>query len=87
MSAASHEGTAFDSPGRYVIFVRGEVPARWSERMDDVTAHPLRGRGDPEITVLECEFVDQAALTGVLNMLYELHLTLLSVQCLGIDVH
>jgi hypothetical protein len=35
------------------------------------------------VTTLVGTVVDQAALSGVLNTLYELHLTLLSVEFLG----
>jgi len=34
----------------------------------------------PPATTLSGELCDQAALAGVLNMLYELHLTVLSVK-------
>ena len=36
----------------------------------------------PPVTVLEGELRDQTALAGVLNSLYELHLSVLSVTCL-----
>jgi hypothetical protein len=42
--------------------------------------HPEEGR--PALTVLEGELTDQAALVGVLNSLYEMHLAVLSVECL-----
>jgi hypothetical protein len=38
--------------------------------------------GEPPVTVLEGELLDQAALVGVLNSLYGMHLPVLSVQCL-----
>jgi hypothetical protein len=37
----------------------------------------------PPVTTLMGELSDQAALAGVLNTLYELHLPLLSVECLS----
>jgi hypothetical protein len=40
--------------------------------------------GDPPTTTLEGELSDQAALAGVLNTLYELHLTLLLVERLNV---
>jgi len=36
-------------------------------------------------TVLIGDFQDQAALTGVLNTLYDLGLPLLSVECLAVE--
>jgi hypothetical protein len=38
--------------------------------------------GDATISALEGELIDQAALLGVLNSLYELHLPVVSVICL-----
>jgi hypothetical protein len=38
--------------------------------------------GGPFVTTLEGELLDQAALAGVLNTLYELHLPVLEVKCL-----
>ncbi len=40
--------------------------------------------GGSLVTILEGELSDQAALAGVLNTLYELHLPLLSVKRLDI---
>jgi hypothetical protein len=41
-----------------------------------------RDNGKAE-SVLEGRLLDQAALAGVLNKLYELHLPVMSVDCLG----
>jgi len=35
-------------------------------------------------SVLEGRLVDQAALSGILNKLYELHLPVMSVDCFGV---
>ena len=39
---------------------------------------------DPVVTTLEGEVTDQAALAGILNTLYELHLPILSLKWLNI---
>ncbi len=41
--------------------------------------------GDARVTTLEGELSDQAALAGVLNSLYELHLPVLMVMRLNIE--
>jgi hypothetical protein len=42
--------------------------------------------GDQEVvTTLAGRLIDQAELSGVLNTLYELHLPILSVECLRDD--
>jgi hypothetical protein len=38
----------------------------------------------PAVTTLEGELLDQAALAGVLNTLYELHMPVLEVKCLSV---
>jgi hypothetical protein len=38
---------------------------------------------EPVMTLLEGELLDQAALAGVLTTLYDLHLPVLSVECLS----
>jgi len=41
------------------------------------------GEDGTPVTTLDGEFSDQAALLGVLNSLYELHLPVISVLCLS----
>ena len=68
----------FDRPGIYRIRVQGFLDESWSERLGGMSI-TTRYRGDPkQVTTLVGIMVDQAALAGVLNTLYELHLTLLS---------
>ncbi len=69
-------------PATYRVEVCGRLDADWSSRLAgmDIT-HPRRPDGE-ETTALEGRIADQAALAGVLNALYELHLPVLSVQCL-----
>ena len=38
------------------------------------------------VTFLEGKVKDQSELSGILNSLYDLHLSLLSVECLGKDL-
>ena len=47
-------------------------PGLISGRYDDL---PGTVEADPPVTTLDGELSDQAALAGVLNTLYELHLT------------
>jgi hypothetical protein len=67
-----------DQPATYRIRVYGTLDARWSGRLGDMQiAHPGYPAGQ---TVLTGELTDQAALFGVLNSLYSLHLFLLNVE-------
>ena len=67
-------------PCTYQICVDGVVASRWSDRLGDMdsTVEWREGRGP--VTVLLGSLVDQAALSGVLQILFDLHLLLLSVE-------
>jgi hypothetical protein len=73
----------FDDPATYQIRVQGRLKASWSDRLEGMTISLTAPEvGLPE-TTLEGELPDQAALAGVLNTLYELHLPVLEVKCLS----
>jgi hypothetical protein len=71
-----------ESPATYRILVSGRLDADWSDRVGGMTVTTTGGRDSPETTTLEGRLPDQAALTGVMNTLYEQHLPVLSVDCL-----
>ena len=72
--------SGFDSPAMYQIGVQGRIPARWCDRMEGMTITERSSEAEPSVTTLSGELADQAALAGVLNTLYELHLPVLSVE-------
>ena len=84
MSNRSRNPIPFDRPGTYRISVQGQIDPGWSDRLQGMTICPAAVDVDPQLTSLEGEVIDQAALAGLLITLYELHLTLLSVQRLEI---
>jgi hypothetical protein len=81
MPPASH--FAFDSPAMYRIRVQGRVPTRWCDCLEGMTITVGLQEAEPLVTTLLGDLLDQAALTGVLNTLYELHLPVLSVERLS----
>ncbi|MGD8714609.1 MAG: hypothetical protein PVG70_08725 [Desulfobacterales bacterium] len=82
----SKKGFAFDRPGNYRIRVLGYLDERLSERLGGLRIKESNLK-DQESTVTELvgKVRDQAELAGLLNTLYELHMTLLSVECLNDD--
>ena len=59
----------------YQIRVQGHLDHKWSDWFDDlVIAHQANGESH-----LVCRVSDQAALHGLLNQLFSLNVTLLSV--------
>jgi hypothetical protein len=72
----------FNRPGSYRIRVLGSLDETWSEKLAGlrITTSSLNDKGP--VTALVGQIRDQAELSGVLNTLYEMHLTLLSVEIL-----
>ena len=65
----------------YRIRVRGRLDESWSDRMAGLRISSEPAPEGP-LTTLEGEVKDQAQLTGVLDTLTDLNLTLISVQSL-----
>jgi hypothetical protein len=83
MSLPSRKPLIFDSPATYQIRVQGSMDFNWSDYVGDMHICPDAVENDPTVTVLEGRLRDQAALAGVINSLYELHLPILLIRRLG----
>jgi hypothetical protein len=84
MSSLSRNLIAFDQPAIYQISVQGRIDPSMSDLLGGMTiSSDLMEAGHP-VTTLRGELRDQSALAGLLNMLYELHLTVLSVERLEV---
>ena len=79
--ATSSKSFPFDRAGNYRIRVLGSLEESWSARLIGFHIRPcsLKNQEGP-LTELVGKVRDQAELAGLLNTLYELHLTLLSVE-------
>jgi hypothetical protein len=78
---AHRDPLPFDSPAPYRIVVQGRIDATWSDRLEGMKiCLAAVTRDSPVTTSLEGELSDQAALAGVLNTLYEMHLPVISVR-------
>jgi len=69
----------FSGPGLYRIEVKGSLRADWSGRFGDMRVSPSRSK-HAEVTILKGRVKDQSDLAGVLGMLHQFHLPLLSVE-------
>jgi hypothetical protein len=76
---------SMEGPANYRILVRGRLDESWSSCMGGMNVVEYQGAGSKIITVLQGILADQAALSGVLNTLYQLHLPVISAQCLDVD--
>lgn len=64
--------------------MKGRINEAWSDRLEGLSIQTENQEESLPISTLQGVLLDQAALSGVLNTLYELHLPLLSVDCLGL---
>ena len=72
-------------PAKYRIRVRGHLDANWSDRLGGMRITESQNPDGDVETILAGRVADQAALSGVLNTLYELHLPVLSAEYLDED--
>ena len=69
-------------PSTYRIRINGHLDTSWSDRLSGMTIITVGGKNTLETTTLEGRLLDQAALTGVINTLYDLGIPLISVEYL-----
>jgi hypothetical protein len=74
------KGMKLETPATYRIRVQGKLHESWFSRLDNMAITPDTAADKPAVTILVGHLPDQAALAGVLNTLYEMHLPLLSVE-------
>jgi hypothetical protein len=84
-STANQRKIGFEYPAVYSIRVLGCLEKSWSKRLSGLNIFTYTSglTHGIEMTSLTGELIDQAALMGVLNALYNLRLTIWSVECLG----
>jgi hypothetical protein len=78
---------SMSSPAIYRIRVRGKLDAELARKLDglNLSEEPASGDGNKPISILVGRLIDQAALSGLLVSLYELHLPLISIDCLDVE--
>ena len=81
----SRKRLTLGTPATYRIHIQGTLDESWSSRLGGMTIAPASREGEPPLTVLVGELIDQAALLGVVNFLYDLGQPLVSVECLEIQ--
>jgi hypothetical protein len=74
-----------DKAATYSIRIVGYLDEKWSERLGGLKIVSTYKEGQKTISMLSGPLVDQAALFGVLNSLYDMRLPLLTVECLEIN--
>ncbi len=77
---SSWKGLRLETPATYRIRVQGRLDDTWADRLGGMAITSDTAADKPPVTARVGHRTDQAALSGVLNTLYDLHLPLLSVD-------
>jgi hypothetical protein len=72
----------FEAPASYRIRVQGHLDDSWSDRLGGMVITRAFTADKQPMTILIGHLRDQAALSGVMNALYDLHLPVFSVEFL-----
>jgi len=78
----THNKLKLESPAIYQIIVQGKVDPSLSQMLSEFQINKELTEDEAEKTLMVGKVTDQAALSGILNTLYEMHLPVLSVECL-----
>lgn len=70
---------SFSQPAVYQIKVLGKVPQYWSDRLSGMIITYNETKGEVTTSLIG-KMSDQSALSGVLNALYDLHMSVISVK-------
>ena len=80
MASPDTKRYAFDTASTYCIRVQGRLDERWSNRLGGMAIESEQDAGKESVTNLTGTIIDQPALAGVLDSLFNLGLTLVSVE-------
>jgi len=74
------QGGAHTQPHSYQITVQGQVSGSWSDWFGGMALASRIEPGGAVVTILTGAVADQAALRGIVTRLWDLNLTLISLQ-------
>jgi hypothetical protein len=72
----------FETPAPYRIRVQGHLDDSWSDRLSGMVITRAYTENTQAMTILIGQLNDQAALSGVMNALYNGHLPVFTVELL-----
>lgn len=78
-----NENLTFETPAVYRIRVKGHIDDSLSDQLGSLIITRAFTADKHPMTILVGQLKDQAALSGVLNEIYVLHLPLLTVESLS----
>ena len=78
----SWKNMKFSAPAPYRIRVQGHLDDSWSDRLGGMVITRAYTDNKQPMTILIGELNDQAALSGVMNAIYNEHLSVYTVELL-----
>lgn len=75
----------FDRPGLYQIRVVGELDERWLAHLEGLEISTAPWGKYHHVTQISGWLPDQTALSGLLDLLTDLSMVILSVECIEMD--
>jgi hypothetical protein len=82
MASTTMKRPAFDQPANFRITVLGHLVDEWTDYLRGMTIDNFFHKETP-VAAITGRLPDQAALLGVLNTLYDSHITVLAVENLA----
>lgn len=79
MDTYNSYGSEFDCPAIYEITVRGRINSTCLYGIEEMTLSYQRQEDGSVCTILTGLLIDQVALNGVLNIIHQMQLTIVSV--------
>ena len=70
----------FSGPAKYQLIIKGNIPKQSQELFGQLTIKVEENKNEGVQSFLEGEFLDQAELAGVLNIIYSLRLPLVGIK-------
>ncbi len=77
-----YKNIKFSGKATYKIRIQGKLNESWSDSLGGMTIDTEQITENHYITTLTGLIKDQAALSGILNSIYEMHLPVLSLKCI-----
>ena len=78
----SRKDLKFEAQASYRIRVQGHIDDSWSDRLGGMVITRAFTADKQPMTILIGHLQDQAALSGVMNAIYDMHLPVISVELL-----
>lgn len=84
MASTTMKRPAFDQPANFCITVLGHLGDEWADYLRGMRIDNLVDK-ETQVATVTGRLPDQAALLGVLNTLYDAHVTVVAVESLDPD--